>query len=196
VTWVFPDAQDRKLKLGEPANVLLGFYNKADQMFNVTGIGASLQNPHDTSYYIQNFTARRVVGVPVGPGQQASVEYQFRPDAGLEAGEYWMSAWVIYNNSADQVFMHTFYNGTVELHEESRGVRDYINFVLVLGLIGLAAYAYITLSGGSKPSKKRAHVERGTRVEEEIQIYKQAEKSKGVPRRKQTNLPPKKKTDE
>jgi len=67
--------------------------------------------------FCSQFTARRVAGAPVGPRQQGAAEYQFMPDPSLEPLEYGFSAWVVYNNSADQVFLHTFYNGTIELTE-------------------------------------------------------------------------------
>jgi len=164
VSYYFPDAPDRRLKLGENINILLGFHNKADEAFNITGIGASLQSPFDLSYYIQNFTARRVMGAPVGPGQQAAAEYQFRPDPTLEPVEYWLSAWVIYNNSNDQVYMHYFYNGTVELVEENAGLgsKQVLTYLLIVAGLGLAGYMFLRVSGSQKRSRR---VERGTRSE-------------------------------
>jgi hypothetical protein len=163
VSYYFPDAPNRKLKLGENINLLLGFHNKADEAFNITGIGAHLQSPFDLSYYIQNFTARRVVGAPVGPGQQAAAEYQFRPDPTLEPVEYWFSAWVIYNNSNDQVYMHYFYNGTIELVEENAGFgsKQVLSYLLIVAGLGLAGYMFLRSSGFQKRSRSR--VERGTR---------------------------------
>jgi len=193
VTYVFPDAPTRKLKLdGNEVSILLGFNNKAPEAFNITGIGAHLQNPFDLSYYVQNFTARRVVGAAVGPGQQASVEYRFKPDPSLEPIEYWMTAWVIYNNSNDRVYMHTFYNGTVELIEDNPGfsLKQFIQYVLVLGMLGLGGFfAFKLTSGGSKPAKR---VERGTReTSDDYQIYKPAAQSKAVRRSRPSSTPKK-----
>jgi len=181
VAWVFPDNPDRRLKLGDTINIIAGFSNGADEAFNITGIGASLRSPVDLDYYIMNFTARRV-GAPVGPGQQAAAEYQFRPDPTLEANEYWLSAWVIYNNSADQVFMHTFYNGTVELYEEGQGVKSILTYVLGAAVIGLVVFILIQVNTTVK-TKGSKRVERGTRAEissstSDLQVYKQSEKQK------------------
>jgi len=180
VSFLFPDAPDRRLKLGETANILAGFHNKADQAFNITGIGAHLQSPFDLSYYIMNFTARRVVGASVGPMQQASVEYQFRPDPSLEPTEYWLSAWVIYNNSDDQVFMHTFYNGTVELVEEDGGfgAKQALFYLVVLASFGAAAYGIVRYSG-FKVGEKKKKVDRSRQTESftDIPIYRPKESS-------------------
>jgi len=46
--------------LGQPITILLGFNNKGDQAFNITGIGAHLQHPFDYSHYIQNVRMRLI----------------------------------------------------------------------------------------------------------------------------------------
>jgi len=186
VTWVFPDNPNRKLKLGDVVNIIAGFHNGADEAFNITGIGAHLRSPVDLDYYIQNFTARRV-GAPVGPGQQAAAEYQFKPDPALEANEYWLSAWVIYNNSADQVFMHTFYNGTVELYEEAQGVKSLLTWGLVVAVIGVVVFILIQVNSVKVGGSRSKSVERGTRSEvtsssSDLLIYKQSDKQRAFRR--------------
>jgi hypothetical protein len=189
VSWVFPDNADRRLKLGEVSSLLLGFQNRAEQAFNITGVGAHLQSPFDLSYYIQNFTARRVSGAAVGPGQYGSVEYQFRPDSILEPNEYWMTAWVIYNNSADQVYMHTFYNGTVELYDEGGNFgKSFLNIALAVAVIGVITFILVSVTNLTKRTGVRKLVERGTRtpVDESIEIYKPAAKNRVVTRKTNT----------
>jgi len=196
VSWVFPDNLDRRLKLGEVSSLLLGFQNRAEQAFNITGVGAHLQSPFDLSYYIQNFTARRVSGAAVGPGQYGSVEYQFRPDSILEPNEYWMTAWVIYNNSADQVYLHTFYNGTVELFDEGGNFgRSFLNIALAVAVIGVLTFILVSVTNLTKKTGIRKLMERGTRtpVDESIEIYKPAAKNRVVVRK--TNTKKSKKVD-
>lgn len=182
VSAVFPDSLEKKFALGEAITVLLGFNNKGDQAFNITGIGAHLQSPHDLSYYIQNFTARRVMGAAVGPRQQAAAEYVFLPDPTLEPLEFWMSAWVIYNNSADQVFMHTFYNSTIELYEPNTGfsARALLSWLLTAAFVGIVGYIVIRVSGAQKPKKKKS-VERGTTessADSSVPVYTPAKESR------------------
>jgi hypothetical protein len=187
VSAAFPDSKERKFVLGQPITILLGFNNKGDQAFNITGIGAHLQHPFDYSHYIQNFTARRVVGAPVGPRQQGSAEYVFQPDPSLEPLEYGFSAWVVYNNSVDQVFMHTFYNGTIELTEAPTELSAALIFSwgLTAAGAGIVGYVLLKVASSMKPKKKRGtkRVETGTRedtaVPSDIPVYTPA---KGPPR--------------
>jgi len=65
---------------------------------------------------------------------------------------------------------------------------SYINFLLVAGVVGLIGFVLVNVKSSVRVGAKKRHVERGTRTsaEDEIQIYKQADRAKAV-RRKQTS---------
>jgi len=192
IAGVFPAHGDRRLFLDTPITLVVGFANKGGESFNITGIGAHLHHPHDYSFYIQNFTGRRVMGAPVGPGQQAAAEYQFQIDPSLEPQEYGFSAWVIYNNSNEKVFMHTFMNTTVELVEPATTLSPRSLFTTFLTFAGVAVVAYVLyqVNASMKPSKKRrARVEQGTRETapaSDLPIYSPAKGQRPVTARRRT----------
>lgn len=169
-TFLFPDFADKKFVLGEPVHVLVGFNNKGNNSFNITGIGAHLHSPVDLSYFIQNFTARRVVGGFVGPRQQGSVEYVFMPDPSLEPLPFWLSGWVLYNNSRDEVFFNTFVNTTIELVEPKVGftVRSAFNYLIFFGAVGLVAYLVIQNQSSNDKSKSKG----SSNQAQDVKIYK------------------------
>jgi len=171
--YIFPQFPEKRFVVGEKVTALVSFANKGTKTFNVTAVGAHLHSPFDFSYYIQNFTAREVNSV-VEPGRQVSLEYVFVPDKSLEPLEFWLSAWVQYNDSADNVYRNTFTNGTIELVEKPSefNVREFFSWVIGLGVVGVVAYfAYVqpNQSGSKSASKaqKNSGVERGTRATED-----------------------------
>jgi len=168
VVFSFHEAPDKKLKIGEVATLLVGLNNRGESVYNITGIGAHLHSPVDFLFFIQNFTATRVENVILGPGDQASVAYAFRPDPSLEAVEYWFSAWVLYNNTKGRVFLSTIYNGTVELVHgpESAGTSSTQVFGALLVALGIGAFLY-QRAQNAKP----ARVERGTKSDANVAIY-------------------------
>jgi len=189
-TAIFPDFPDKRLVLGQPISILLGFTNKGKGSFNITGIGAHLHSPVDLTYFIQNYTARRVVGAPVGPGQQASVEYYFFPDSQLEPLKFWFSAWVLYNNSRDEMFVNTFFNSTIELVEADVGfdIYSYLSYIVFLAGAGLLAYTLISKRATSHRSKRHHSTNSTdsnstvelTPEEAGVQVYKPLAKSVSV----------------
>lgn len=148
----FPDAT---IKIGERNSVVVAVSNSGRDSFNVTAMGAHLHSPFDFTYHIQNFTAYRIEGSSIGPGQQASVEYFFTPDKALEPHDSWLSAWMLYNNSNQRMFVNTVYNGTVTLVDE-QGVMDakgVLSNVFFFGILAALGYGLYTRFG---PKKKRA----------------------------------------
>jgi len=188
---VFPEAVNKRFQLGQPITITCGFHNKGSGMFNITGIGASLHAPHDFSHFIQNYTGRRVVGAPIGPNQQGAADYQFQPDDSLEPLPYGVTAWVAYNDSNDRVYMHYFYNGTVELYDAplTADPKAALSWLGTLALVGGVGYLLVRVSGIQKRSKKRKQqpLEQGTRVtaaSSDLNIYTPAKESKPVSKRR------------
>jgi len=216
----FPDyatnntADTYKFIQGEDIVVLIGFANHALQTyFNVSYIGAQLHSPFDFSYYIQNFTVREVEAI-VGPGQETTVEYRFKPDITLEPIEFQLSAWLIYNSSEGKLYQSTIYNNTIELIEkyEPWSLSSIINYALVIAGLGVIGYVGYQLTSGSGTGKKKRGNRRvnGTVVDASGQpvvaaewstssVYTPSSKSKAVKRvgsKKGSKKTDSKKTDE
>jgi len=174
-----PDFPDKRLVQGEEIRVLLGFHNSGSKSFNLSYVGAHLHSPFDFSYYIQNFSVREI-GAVVGSGDEVSVEYSFKPDASLEPLEFWLSAWVIYNNSDNEQFRSVFFNGTVELIEKKSDLdaKQLFSYFLFAAIFGLAAYFAFQFVSSKKPKKRS---ERGTKdvlSSWDTEIYTPAKDSK------------------
>ena len=154
----FPDyPKDHRFVQGEDVVVLVGVSNRSPSTyFNVSYIGAQLHSPFDFSYYIQNFTVRETESI-VGPGQETTIEYRFRPDPALEPIEFQLSVWSIYNSSEGRMYQSTVFNDTVELVEkrEPWSVSSVINYSLVLAGLGVIGYVGYSLTQGSGGKKKK-----------------------------------------
>jgi len=183
-TFLFPDHQSLGLPAGDIIDVLLGITNTfqteeevegAEEVhekvvgptFNVTMIFASLNHPQDFKYFIQNYT-RFEYGVLVGPGEQATFNYRFRPDPLLEPRDFGMLFHVVYQDlSTNITHFHTFFNGTVEIVEPYTAfdVQLLFTYTLIFGVLGLIGFAlYNKFGTGKKASAiRRVVAEQATR---------------------------------
>jgi len=199
-TVYFPDfPSEKKFPIGTDVQLLLGIHNKGKSTFNVSFIGASLHSPFDLDYYIQNFSVKAVDEL-VEPGQEQTFDYSFRPDHRLEPLEFWLSAFVIYNNTdTNQIHQTVFLNGTIDLVEKPsdmnfRRVFTYFLAFAAAGLVGYIAWHVVS-------PKKSGSSERGTRDDDDkggwvpAKVYSQRETSRVIRKRKDAP-PPKKKEKE
>jgi len=164
---VFPSAAEKKFTVADPnpVELLLGFENTGDNVFNITSIQASLMYPPDHRYFIQNYT-RAAYGVIVSPAEQHTIAYRFLPDPGLDARDFDLVATVYYTDSAGGNFSSVFFNDTITLldRQDAVNAQQFFTYVGVLGLVGLVSYiAYRKFFAHSKKQRPRARVEMGTR---------------------------------
>jgi len=163
---IFPDFAEKKFTLSDKVTLLVGIKNTGETALNITGVQTRLHSPFDYKYIIQNFTYREV-GMTVEPRREASLEYVFQPDKGLEPIEYHLSAYIDYNDSAQIEYRSFVYNDTVELIEKSSSfdAKQFFSYFMLLGGVGLVGYILWSVSKPvSKPSRSAA-VERGTRAD-------------------------------
>jgi len=165
---IFPDFVDKKFTLTDKVTLLIGIKNAGEGALNITGVQTRLHSPYDYKYIIQNFTYREV-GMAVDSRREASLEYLFQPDKGLEPIEYHLSAYIDYNDSSNAQFRSFVYNDTVELIEKqsSFDAKQFFSYFMLLGGFGLVGYILWSVSKPvTKPSRsKSAHVEQGTRAD-------------------------------
>lgn len=176
----FPDNQEKRFAVGKDITVLVDFQNNGAEDYNISKVAAFLHSPFDFNYYIQNFTVREVSGYAPG-GSQISLEYTFKPDATLEPLEFWLSGFVEYNNSDDQIYYSTFINGTIELVEEGTviSVSTFFSYFMGLGAVGFAAYIAVSTGALGKGKSKRKgksapRVAESTSDDWDVDAYKQS----------------------
>jgi len=160
--FIFPDYAEKQFVVGKPVVTLISFANKGRRTFNITGVGAHLHSPFDFSYYIQNFTAREQDAL-VLPGAQVSVEYVFVPDPSLEPLEFWLSAWLQYNDTEGRTFRNTFTNGTIELIEKPSefNAKSFFSYVVLVAVVAVGGFFFYN-SQQPRSRKSVSSVERGT----------------------------------
>jgi len=166
---LFPEYQDKRFPVLTKIVALIGFHNRADVQFNITAIGAHFQSPYDLSYYIQNFTARDFTffgGQVIEPHSQATLEYAFYPDKGLEPLEYWLGGWIAYNSSDGTQHINTWTNSSVTLIEKEGGSE--IRNIFVYGLVfsGVALMVYVVVNYQQPARKVKRSTESGTKKRE------------------------------
>lgn len=159
-SYLFPKYPDNKIKLGQEATLVVVLSNAGSETFNLTDVRAHLHSAYDFTYYIQNYTGKDPNAV-LYPNTEVSLEYTFVPDKTLETLEYWMSAYVTYNDTNNRVFRSTFTNTTIELIEGDSvfTVNQFFTYFLVAAGIGLVGYVATSFNSQS-PARKSA--ERGT----------------------------------
>ena len=151
-TVIFPDHEGGKpFVAGEPVTALVGVWNAGDETYNLSYCGASFHSPYDYNYYIQNFTVQQS-SVFIAP---QTLEYTFTPDARLEAVEYFLSGWVIYNDTEGQLYRAVWTNATVALEEKASEVNARVMFaiVVVLAFCGGAVYLAMEKMANTKGAK-------------------------------------------
>jgi len=157
---VFPRYGDARLPIGKAIELLIGFKNTGQKLFNVTSIHGSFRYPADMSIFIQNFTAWRG-GSLVKPGQHITYQYFFYPDELLEPKEYVFIATALYTDEDNVNYTTTFYNGTIEMIEDSIPLdfQTFFTYFLVLGILGLVGYVlYNTVGSGKKGFNLKAAI--------------------------------------
>jgi len=181
----FPEQSDKKFSIGGDVQVLLGLHNKGKDDFNISYIGASLHSPFDLTYHIQNFSWVEV-GATVKSGEEHTFGYTFRPDPRLEPLEFWLTAFVYYNNTETGAeFKSTFYNSTIELIERptDMNARRVFTYFLAIAAAGIVGYIVYHMSA------PKSSVERGTRGDDTssswvpAKVYSQSDKSRVVGRK-------------
>jgi len=194
-TVYFPGYAEKKFPVGTDVQLLLGVHNKGKAPYNISFIGAYLHSPFDLDYYIQNFSVKAVDEL-VAPGKEQTYDFTFRPDQRLEPLEFWLSAYVIYNNTdTSQIHQTVFINGTIDLIEKPsdmnfRRVFTYFLAFAAAGLVGYIAWHVISPkgSGGSH--------ERGTRDESGAgwvpdKVYSPTKESRPISRKRKDAVKPK-----
>jgi len=134
----------------------------------------------------------------VEPGQEQTFDYVFRPDARLEPLEFWLSGWVIVNQTGDApaLFQNYWTNATIDLVERPSDMNVRRVFTYFLAFAAAALVAYIAYHLTASPKKSR-DTERGTREGSsrdtgfEVQAYKPAAASKAVRRKRESTTPKK-----
>jgi len=198
-TFYFPGYTEKKFPIATDVQLLLGVHNKGKAGYNISFIGAYLHSPFDLDYYIQNFSVKAVEEL-VEPGKEQTFDFTFRPDQRLEPLEFWLSAYVIYNNTeTNQIYQTVFVNGTIDLVEKPsdmnfRRVFTYFLAFAAAGLVGYIAWHVISPKGSGSSS------ERGTRDENNRggwvpdKVYSQSSVSRPVGRKRKDTAPKKKET--
>jgi len=117
-------------------------------------VGAHLHSPYDQSFYVQNFTVRYTSAL-LPPRSEVTLEYRFRPDERLDALDYHLSGWLIYNDSSIPtpiIYRSLFVNATVETIERRAEWTAQSALAWAVGLagVGVVAYAVAQSQGGAQ----------------------------------------------
>ena len=148
---VFPNENPGKLRfgIGKQVDALVGIVNNGQEAINVTAIMGSLNSPFDFNYYIQNFTDFTYNTI-VQEEEEASFHYRFQTASNLDPVDYQVALTIFYEND-DELFSHTFFNGSVSFYEDSALVDVEALFKKVGGFAAVAALFYIftTIAAGS-----------------------------------------------
>ncbi len=148
---LFPENEDLRFVAGQPSELCLGFVNSLDRFINFTHVDASLRSLHDEREVIQNMT-RQFYGINT-PGKATSVaiDYQFKPDAMLDATTYVLVVEVSYRDGETN---HTevVFNRTVVITEPDQKLIN--TETLFLALVVAASTAAVVYFGGAAMKKK------------------------------------------
>ena len=159
--WIFPEASEGKLPVGDTTDLLVALANGGAKMFNVSHVEARLL---DASGKLALKLPRFEYGQPLGPLEQRSYRYPIPIDEEAALGEYTLVAKVHYNTRDKEPFVSLVCNETVELvpplpsaDAQLRMVQAALGIgaLLLLALFGFRAVAPAA-DAKSKPSKKKA----------------------------------------
>jgi len=159
-SYVLPDHPSKQFPAGDQIPILVGFHNAAYRDFNVSYILGSINLP-ENNMFIQNFSYHAYFQ-SVPSGEEATFEYNFRPDKSLHPMELRVALTMFYGDAEGEMYASTFFNETIDIVEKPKLI-DYemlFMYVVLLGLAGAAGYAILSwvagLAGGKKRQPKRA----------------------------------------
>jgi hypothetical protein len=148
---LFPEQEDLKFVAGQAGELCLGFVNNLDRFVNFSHVDASLRLLSDDKEVVQNLT-RQFYGINTpGKGTTVAIDYQFKPDAMLDATLYVLVVEVSYRDGETN---HTevVFNKTVTVSEPDQKLVNTETAFLVMILIGgISALVYF---GGAAVQKK------------------------------------------
>jgi len=146
-------AGDQKsLMQGASAELVIGFRNSGDKIFNVTHIFCAIVYVHDFNNFIQNFTRDRP-DIIVEPKTEVSFVYPFRPDPMIEARDWGFIGVMAYQDEVGNMFQSVFWNGTLTVVESEGDMtaETFFTYVLAIGALGL--FLYILYRSFTKKSR-------------------------------------------
>jgi len=178
-------SEDGRLPVGKPTTILVDFYNKGQDLFNVTHVAGFLHSPFDLNYYIQNFTVKPVSTGVAAPGSQLTLEYKITPDMALEPLEFWLSGFVEYTmEGSDELFRQHFVNTTIDLYD-NKGIditSTLMTMTLLSAIVGGLYYAGsegVEKVTGKKMKKKFVPAKATDPAPEwEVKAYKASDRSR------------------
>ncbi|CAL5222239.1 g4573 [Coccomyxa viridis] len=153
----FPEHSDLLFPAGAVVETVVGVHNGGSSTINITALAGSLNNAKAFSQHFQNFTAQEQHRL-VGPGEEASLNFWFQPDATFPAREFQVALSMFYTAETGRQHATTFFNRTIDVVEPHAWVDFQAIFLVVLilaGIGGLGYLAYLGLvqSGWVKPRK-------------------------------------------
>jgi len=159
---VFVNKPSTGIPAGTEIKLLVGIHNIANRPFNIKNVRASIRNPADFSYVLQNFTVSPV-GITVDGGEQATSMYKFTPGVTIEPRDVAFEVVVEYSDDDDGVFSAAAYNGTITI-SDSEQPFDPRSIVKLFISLGFAAFMIYYFFLGQEQSEKlmTETVERGT----------------------------------
>lgn len=116
---VFPkeDMSKPAFAIGKQVDTLIGIVNNGEEAINVTMIMGSLNSPFDFNFFIYNFSAMNYNMIVQGE-EEYSFYYRFQTPNDLDPVDYQVALTVFYEND-EELFSHTFFNGSVAFKDES-----------------------------------------------------------------------------
>jgi len=151
---LFPRFNDTQIPIGDVAEVLVGFINTGNKVFNVTVIRGSLLYLYDNSVF-RNFTTYKYEQL-VEPGDVVTFTYQFLCDYSLEPRDYGFQAWIYYTDNENFNYTNTF-NYTITLFEPVTefDFKSIFSYLLTLSFVGLGGFVFYNLRGDKKKNKSK-----------------------------------------
>jgi len=152
---LFPEAPLGNIESGKVAHILIGVSNDGDTEYTVQNLEASFRFHMDFNQVLQNFTTYRY-GVPLKPGEQATLSYRWPIQALFEPAEFGFTLLVTYEDADGIMYQSPGFNGTITVVDPIRTFDLQMLFILIFLAVafgGAGYYAYMNVTGG-KPTAK------------------------------------------
>jgi len=157
----FPEhGDDLQFPAGDEIKVVVGVHNDGPAAYNISAALGSLNSPSDFRIHLQNFS-QQAYFASVAPGEEASLEYRFRPDALIPAPrEFTVALTLLYADAAGKPHASTFFNRTVQIVEKAKLLDTQLLSVwavlaALVGGVGYVAYGYLRTLAAFRPVKRR-----------------------------------------
>lgn len=138
-----------KLPSGTTVTMLVGVHNdNSINTYNISYLQCALVNYYDYTHYIQNFSLITMNNAISAPYSDLTLTYQLYIDPSLEAAEYGVTGFILFNNTQNRIYKNTIGLQSIYLYDNTWHILHWETisaWLMFIAIIGGSIYGLLML---------------------------------------------------